>query len=119
MGAHHAWQMLCGRVLRGVLDEDPRLNPAPDKVLITWPRTCSDDELASVVATFMCEQPATWSEWQRIASQDEHEDDVPLRHVGVAFTRFLRAHCWAQSSTALGSAFADAHKLFFRAAGQA
>ena len=111
-GAHHAWQVLRGRILRALLEEEPRLNPAAGKVLITDPRTCSDVELTSVVDAFRSAQPTTWTEWQRIETEGRFDDD-PLRSVSIAFRKFLEAHCWIQSSMAISSTFLAVRGLFF------
>jgi hypothetical protein len=45
MGPSHAWNALRGRILRSLIDEDPKLNPAPDRLLVTEPRTINDKSL--------------------------------------------------------------------------
>ena len=105
-----AWMVLRGHILRAVLDENPNLRPDPRKILITEPRTCSDNDLTLLVARFRQQHPNLWTDWCRIEASGDFDDD-PLGEISVAFYRFLQECCWVQSLTAFSCIFLDARRL--------
>lgn len=114
-GPFRAWRALRGRILRRLFDETPSLNPAPGAILVTEPRTMTDDELAVIVDLFRHDQPEIWSEWERIENGKGRDEDDPLQRASIAFYGFVAANCWVQSSSAITGIFVDVRALFWAA----
>jgi hypothetical protein len=113
LGASRAWTVLRGRILRDLINETPNLNPSPGKLLITDPRTLSDEELVSLADAFGLAHPQLWSDWQRIEREGNFDND-PLRPASFAFHSYVMENCWVQSTIACGRIFLDVRGIFYR-----
>jgi hypothetical protein len=113
LAAFRVWSVLRGRILRSLLQEDPSLHPAPGKVLMTGPRTCTDSELIALVENFKGDHPQLWERWSRVEAAPDEWGDTPLRAVSLEFHRFVRKHCWVMSHTAVTAAFSAVRGLYF------
>lgn len=113
LGAFHVWSNLRGRVLRSLLQDEPSLHPAPGMVLITRPRTYSDQELIEIVEDFGRRQPDLWQHWVRVETAFDQFGQEPLRQVLSAFRQFIRERCWASSDGAISFAIGSVRGLCF------
>jgi hypothetical protein len=110
LGASVASRVLRGHILRALLANEPELNPAPGKILITEPRTHSDTENRWLSREFSEAFPQLWENWRWIEAESDFADD-PLRPITAVFHKFLRERCWVQSTTAAIGAFSGMRKL--------
>ena len=113
LAASHVWRVLRGRIVRSLLQDDPSLHPAPGKVLIMEPRTCTDAELVALVKNFGANHPSLWERWSRVEAAFDKWVDDPLREVSFEFHRFVREHCWVMSNSAISMAFSAVRGLYF------
>lgn len=114
-GTSKAWAVQSGRILRNLLQELPHLNPAPGRLLVTHPRTLTDQQVIALAADFRSVHPEAWEEWNTIESQSNFEDD-PLRSISNTFRSFVAERCWVQCSTACSSLFLDLRGLVYEEA---
>jgi hypothetical protein len=113
LGDHRAWQAIRGRILRSLIDQDPKLNPAPGKLLLTEPRTLTDDELVTLLDGFRDKHPGLWADWLRIEAEGKFDDD-PLAEISIAFIRYAQDQCWVESLTAVSTTFFDVRGHIWR-----
>lgn len=112
LGSSVAFRALRGRVLREIIDQEPYLNPAPGKILLTKPRTCSGEELDRVLCQFKDDHPDTWRRWIEVETHGDFSDldNSPMEPISFIFMAFLREHCWVQCNSAILHVIGDVRK---------
>jgi hypothetical protein len=105
-----AWEALSGRLLRQLLVEFPTLHPAPGRILVTRPRTASDEQLIFLLGRFEGLHEQRFREWMDIEAAEDW-DEHALLEVQREVLDFLESECWVQSSIAASSAFFDMRLL--------